>query len=160
MLLILAAFHIFNQMSTSDNFREQLVQSALTWLGTPYHDQARVKGIGVDCAQLVAAVAIDAGLVKAEDVPQDYNPQWHFHNHEELMLKYIEDLGCSQVKEARRGDILCFKFGRVNSHLGIYLGDNQFIHARKDTKSVCINSLSGDWAKRHLLTYSYPKEIR
>ncbi|WP_436904878.1 hypothetical protein [Acinetobacter johnsonii] len=32
------------------------VQEALTWLGTPYHHQGRVKDVGVDCGTLLCEV--------------------------------------------------------------------------------------------------------
>lgn len=32
------------------------VAEALTWLGTPYHQQGRVKGVGVDCGTLLCEV--------------------------------------------------------------------------------------------------------
>lgn len=137
-----------------------IVEHALKWLNTPYHDQARVLGVGVDCAQLVAAVGIELGLVQPSQIPTDYNPQWHFHNRHELMLEIISNLGCKETLVLEPGVILGFKFGRVISHVGIYLGEDQFIHARKDKGKVVINSLSGDWAKRHLRTFNYPTEIR
>ena len=34
----------------------EAVQEALTWLGTPYHHQGRVKGVGVDCGTLICEV--------------------------------------------------------------------------------------------------------
>ena len=37
--------------------RLRIILEAMDWVGTPYHHQARVKKVGVDCAQLVAGVA-------------------------------------------------------------------------------------------------------
>ena len=34
----------------------EAVDEALTWLGTSYHHQGRVKGMGVDCGALVCEV--------------------------------------------------------------------------------------------------------
>ena len=34
-----------------------IVTEARTWVRTPYHHQARLKGVGVDCAGLVIGVA-------------------------------------------------------------------------------------------------------
>lgn len=34
----------------------QAVAEAITWLGTPYHHQGRVKGVGVDCGTLLCEV--------------------------------------------------------------------------------------------------------
>jgi NlpC/P60 family putative phage cell wall peptidase len=33
--------------------REQIVAAARGWLGTPYHHQASVKGVGCDCLGLI-----------------------------------------------------------------------------------------------------------
>lgn len=30
----------------------EAVTEALTWLGTPYHHQGRIKGVGVDCRSI------------------------------------------------------------------------------------------------------------
>lgn len=131
----------------------------MSWLDTPYHHQARVKGVGVDCAQFVAAVAEELGVLAPNTVVQNYSPEWHMHNREELMIDMMIELGgIEKIGELEVGDILAFKFGRVCSHLGIYLGEQQFIHARIDQGKVTINTLSGEWQKRHIRTFRFPKE--
>lgn len=40
----------------------QVVQAARGWLDTPFHHQARVKGVGVDCVGLIICVARELGL--------------------------------------------------------------------------------------------------
>lgn len=41
----------------------EAVKEALTWLGTPYHHQGRVKGVGVDCGTLICEVYEKVGLM-------------------------------------------------------------------------------------------------
>lgn len=43
--------------------RENIVSEAMEWEGTPYHHQARMKGVGVDCVGLPIGVARALGLV-------------------------------------------------------------------------------------------------
>lgn len=43
--------------------RAQVVQAARGWLSTPFHHQARVKGVAVDCVGLVIGLARELGLV-------------------------------------------------------------------------------------------------
>lgn len=138
--------------------RPEVAQKALEFLGTPYHHQAKVKGLGVDCGQLILAVAQELNLVSPTMRVTNYSTEWHLHNTEEKMLNMLEQFNCVEKTTLEVGDIVCFKFGRVCSHLGIYLGDGQFIHARIDQGKVVINSLSGDWLKRHTKTYSFPLE--
>ena len=58
---------------TETQQRTALVDAARSWLNTPYHHKARVKGAGVDCAQLLIGVYTDAGLIEAFDTG-DYPP--------------------------------------------------------------------------------------
>jgi len=138
--------------------RPEVAQKALEFLGTPYHHQAKVKGLGVDCGQLILAVAQELNLVSPTMRVTNYSTEWHLHNTKEKMLNMLEQFNCVEKTTLEVGDIVCFKFGRVCSHLGIYLGDGQFIHARIDQGKVVINSLSGDWLKRQTKTYSFPLE--
>ena len=51
--------------------------------------------------------------------------------------------------EAKRGDLVFFRtHGKRVSHVGIYLGDNKFIHAPRTGKSITTSQLSGYWKKR------------
>ncbi len=137
---------------------DKICTEAITWLDTPYHHQARVKQVGVDCAQMIAGIAETVGLLEPGTGITNYSPEWHLHNREEMLIGLLEQYGCTKKDTLERGDIICFKFGRVCSHLGVYLGNEQFIHARIDQQKVVINTLSGTWKERHQVTYSFPME--
>jgi len=139
--------------------RDLIIQSAMKWIDTPYHHHARVHGVGVDCAQLLVAVAIDVGLMREQEaflVP-NYPPEWHLHNKEEHLLHYLELLQCVETDTPVAGDIMCFQFGRGSSHLGILLNDTQFIHACLRSKKVVVNTMNDDWRKRWVHTYQFPE---
>lgn len=139
--------------------RTAILESVSTWIGTPYHHHARVLGVGVDCAQLLVAIAIDTHMLterQAELVP-NYPPEWHLHNKEEHMLEYLELMGCTETDTPLPGDIMCFKFGRSCSHLGILVNDTQFIHACMRSGKVVLNTINEDWKKRWIKTYQFPK---
>lgn len=133
-----------------------LIKEALTWIDTPYHHLARLKGVGVDCAQLMAAIYESVSNTKINI--ETYSVEWHLHNRQELMCDTLESFGCIRidVADAKPGDILAFKFGRVNSHLGMLVQDDQFIHANMTAGKVLINSLSGDWITRLNRAYVFP----
>ena len=138
--------------------KSDIILAAEQWIDTPYHHHARVLGVGVDCAQLLVAVALDLKMLdlrQAQLIP-NYPPQWHLHNREEHLLEYLELMGCTETMPAEPGDILCFKFGRTCSHLGIMVSDTQFIHACLRSGKVVVNSLNGDWAERWAKTYQFP----
>lgn len=138
--------------------RAEVILAAEKWIDTPYHHHARVMGAGVDCAQLLVAVALDVGMLdarRAQLVP-NYPPEWHLHNREEHLLEYMELMGCVETSTPMAGDIMCFKFGRTCSHVGILVSPTQFIHACLRSGKVVVNSLNGDWEQRWVKTYRFP----
>lgn len=111
--------------------RERIVREALSWLGTPYHHHGRVRGVGVDCAQILIAVFAAAGLVE-EFNPGNYPRDWHLHHTEELYAGWLDRYGRELRADERpqAGDVALFKFGRAYSHGGIVTdGDGTVLHA-------------------------------
>jgi len=111
------------------SLREAIVAEALTWLGTPYHHHGRIKGVGVDCAQILLAVYCDALQLAAVLDVGHYSTQWHFHKSEEVYLQWLTQAGARQVSEPQPGDIAMFKFGHTFSHSAICVGEGLWVHA-------------------------------
>lgn len=117
-----------------DLARQAVVAEARTWVGTPYHPHARIKGVGVDCAQILAAVYHAAGLVPELDLGA-YAPQWHLHHSEELYLGWLAAVGARRMPPAQHpqaGDVGVWRFGRTFSHGGIVIeggADPLLVHA-------------------------------
>jgi len=107
-----------------DTQRAAVVAEALTWLNTPYHHHARVKGVGVDCAQLLCAVYEACGVVPHID-PGNYAHDWHLHRGEEVFIGWLEKVGAREVLTPERpapGDVVLFKYGRAYSHGAVLAG--------------------------------------
>lgn len=51
--------------------RADLVAEARTWVGTRYHHQGRLKGVGVDCIGLIGGVALACALPGAREWAED-----------------------------------------------------------------------------------------
>jgi cell wall-associated NlpC family hydrolase len=132
-----------------------IVNAALSWNGTPYHHQAAVKGVGVDCAYFIGSVAEECKFIDKFYVAP-YSVEWHIHNEGEKMLEIVEGFGCKRIAKPRAGDILAFQYGRSCSHLGIMLRNNTFIHASLKHKRVIIEELRDDYLERHKFTYTFP----
>lgn len=107
--------------------REDVVTEARTWLGTPYHHQALIKGVGVDCAMLLVGVYAGVGMIEGVE-PRPYPRDWHLHRSEEKYLGWLQSLS-QQVPEPGVGDVLVWHFGRTFSHGGIYIGNGEIIHS-------------------------------
>jgi cell wall-associated NlpC family hydrolase len=124
-------------MMTEDEQRAAVVAAARSWIGTPYHHRARVKGAGVDCIMLLVAAFEDAGVLSGIKVPL-YVGQWHLHRDAEKYLQglmgYCRELGPDEKPQA--GDIALWKFGRVYSHGAIITDWPRLVHAW--LKSGCV----------------------
>ena len=117
-------------MITADQGKE-IVEAAKRWLGTPHINDARVRGIGVDCGMLLLGATEDAGLIPRDSVEvAPYSNEWHLHHSEEWFLQYIKTY-CTRVDDAdmQPGDFLLYQYGRCISHAGIYMGNDTVCHA-------------------------------
>lgn len=98
--------------------RGRVVAEARTWLKTPFHHEARVKGAGVDCCQLLMAVYFSIGLIPVEHLAH-YPKEWFLHTDQERVLAEITKF-CRQVDEPLPADIVTFRIGRARAaHAGI-----------------------------------------
>jgi cell wall-associated NlpC family hydrolase len=97
--------------------RARVVATARGWIGTPYHNCADIKGVGVDCGMLLVRVFVDTGLCAPFD-PRPYPVDWHLHRSEERYLGFIFDR-TREVDRAQPGDVMVLRYGRCYSHGGI-----------------------------------------
>ena len=113
--------------------RAAVVKEAESWIGTPFHHAARVKGAGVDCLMLLAEVYERAG-VAAPIEPPFYVPDWHLHRDAERYLEglthYTSEIPAPpQGPGPLPGDIALFRFGRTFSHGAIVTEWPRLVHA-------------------------------
>jgi cell wall-associated NlpC family hydrolase len=128
--------------------RAAFVAEAMEWLGTPFRDQADIKGGGVDCAMLLVRAAVDTGLVPPFD-PRPYPPQWHLHRDEERFLSIVSQLGVEKPNPAglpaealaKGSDVIVYRVGRCFSHGGVIIEGDRVLHAYYATRSVVISNL-------------------
>lgn len=132
-------------MSESDR-RAAVIAEACTWLGTPYHHQARLKGAGVDCAQILIAVYANTGMIDEFDTGY-YPPDWMLHREEERYLGFVLERA-HEVPEPQPGDIVLYKFGRCFSHAGIVIDWPQIIHSYRGLGVVYGEGDNGVFAGR------------
>lgn len=116
--------------------RQRVCDVARTWLQTPWHHKARVKGAGVDCAQLLIAVYAEAGLFDAFD-PGDYSIDRMLHSSDEVFQGLCARYG-RKTDTPQQGDAALWHFGRCYSHGGIVVDwPGSVIHAFRPYGGVC-----------------------
>ncbi len=89
---------------------------ARSWIGTPHHPGADLRGVGVDCGMLLVRVYVDAGLVPAFDL-RPYPQDWHRHRADERDLGFVFDRA-AEVARPDPGDVVVCH-GRAYAHGGI-----------------------------------------
>lgn len=107
--------------------RNRILTEALSWQGTPWLHQARIKGVGVDCLMFLAEVYEQAGLTPHAD-PRPYPRDWHMHRADERFIEGVRGYA-DEVDTPEPGDIAVFRFGRCYAHGAIVLAWPQVIHA-------------------------------
>jgi NlpC/P60 family putative phage cell wall peptidase len=115
-------------MTAANALRQGVVAEAVSWIGTPFHHAARVKGHGVDCLMLLAEVYERAG-VSAHVTPPFYVPDWHLHRDAERYMEGLLQYASPISGPPLPGDIALFRFGRTFSHGAIVTLWPRLIHA-------------------------------
>lgn len=110
--------------------KEQLYETAKTYIGTPWINGGNVKGAGLDCSTLPANFFHELGYGNFE-IMFGYSGDWYCKKDcEEKLLPYLEKY-CRRIDELEPGDIISYRWGRAQyAHLAIYLGDNRILHCK------------------------------
>lgn len=140
--------------------REDVAAEARAWLGTPFVHQARLRGIGCDCAGLLIGVARSLGIVAPEfDVtayPRSPDGQSLLAHCDRWMRRITQ-------AEMGIGDVIVIRWANDPQHVGIlagYLhGGLSMIHAygTPDGKgSVIEHRLDANFLRRIVQAYRLP----
>lgn len=135
------------------NTRDEIVAEARTWVGTPFKHQARVKGLGVDCAGVVIETGRALGLL---DYPeQGYSRQPSPNKMGGLLDQYLERI---EVSEVLPGDIYWMRFIEP-MHLAIATvlddGRTGIVHAYSSVGKCVEHGLDNKWRNRIVRAYRY-----
>jgi len=129
---------------TRAELQAAVVAEALSWVGTPYHHCADIKGAGVDCAMLLVRVYATCGLIPASVDPRPYAFDWHLHRGEEQFIGWLAQYAVEvpTLGPAQAADVQVWRYGRCFSHGGICLGDGRVVHALRREATVTIAQAS------------------
>jgi cell wall-associated NlpC family hydrolase len=98
---------------------EEIVAVARGWIGTPFHHQGRLKGVGVDCVGLVIGVAKELHIL-----PDDFQTTAYRREPDGVTLIHECDRLLDRVSRDNIsiGDILVMSWKTEPQHVGI-IGD-------------------------------------
>jgi hypothetical protein len=118
------------------SIRSNIINKACNYIGVNYrYGQSSEKGF--DCSGYVKFIFQNFGLA----LPHSSYAQYKISKH-------------LNPDEAQYGDLVFFiTRGKGVSHVGIYLGNNQFIHSPGRGRTVSIDSLDAEYYKKHLVGF-------
>lgn len=120
--------HSMNAMSRT------VVSDAMSYMGVPYVFGGNTPSSGFDCSGYVRYVFANAGIYLPRTADVQYNCGY-----------------AVSTSELAPGDLVFFEtYCPGPSHVGIYVGDGNFIHA-SSSRGVTISSLSSSYYSAHYL---------
>lgn len=133
--------------------RQDIVDEARKWIGTPWQHQARVKDVGVDCAGLCIGVGRELGLLTLDQDVQGYGRE------PDGSLLKVADTFANRVGDPLPGDVVVIAFEGRPMHFGILAttqdGADSLIHAYARMRKVIEHSLDDQWRARIVAAYRF-----
>jgi NlpC/P60 family putative phage cell wall peptidase len=130
--------------------RAAVVAAGRTWLGTPFHHQGRMKGVGVDCVGLVIGVAQALEL-------SDFDLTGYGHRPDSREMERLCRAMMRRVAfaRARPGDVLLFNVDGQPQHLA-FKTDAGMLHAYAPQRRVVEHRIDDSWAARAVAAFVLP----
>ena len=142
-------------MNTADP--DAVIATARRWLGTPYHDQASLRGVGCDCLGLARGVWRDLVGVELQAIPP-YSRDWGETGAREVLAEGARGMMIEVLlTQIGPGALVLFRMAprAIAKHVGILTAPDRFIHAY-DRLGVIEEALTTAWSRRIAFAFRFP----
>ena len=138
---------------------DDVIAAARAWLGTPYHDQASLRGVGCDCLGLARGVWRDVVGAEPQAIPP-YSRDWGEMGVCEVLAEGARAM-MIEIPVAQIGPsaLVLFRMAprAIAKHVGILTAPDQFIHAY-DRLGVIEEALTTAWVRRIAFAFRFPAQ--
>ena len=124
------------------------------YIGIPYVQKGRDEN-GVDCWGLVRLVYKNELDINLPSFSAEYETSDN-ERLEELFAQYKEGWESTDAPEA--GDVVIFRIFGYESHIGVCIGDNKFLHVREARDAVIESLDNPKWSKRITGFFKYSEK--
>jgi len=125
----------YSTPAVANDWGDRLVSRAMKYLGTPYRYGGTSPG-GFDCSGFVYYLY---GAVFGQSIPRMPHD----------MAREGRPVARSDLK---RGDLVFFGYRGTFTHVGIYAGNGQFVHATHRGSPLQVSALDGDYYRDRYMT--------
>ena len=136
---------------------DAVIAVARRWLGTPYHDQASLRGVGCDCLGLARGVWRDLVGAELQAIPP-YSRDWGETGVREVLAEGARTMMIEMpIADIGPGTLVLFRMAprAIAKHVGILTADDSFIHAY-DRLGVIEEELTTAWSRRIAFAFRFP----
>ena len=136
---------------------DAVIAAARGWLGTPYHDQASLCGVGCDCLGLARGVWRDLIGAEPQLIPP-YSRDWGETGVREVLAEGARTMMIEiPVGQIGPGALVLFRMAprAIAKHVGILTAPDHFIHAY-DRLGVIEEALTTAWVRRIAFAFRFP----
>ncbi|EPQ7199396.1 MULTISPECIES: bifunctional murein DD-endopeptidase/murein LD-carboxypeptidase [Providencia] len=130
--LAMASQDEFEQLVQSVDTKSKIMNQYANWKGVRYRLGGTTKS-GIDCSSFVQRTFIEQFGVALPRTTSEQESSGKSVNRNNL----------------KAGDLVLFKTGRRMKHVGIYIGDNKFVHASTSSGVIVSEMTNEYWSKRY-----------
>jgi NlpC/P60 family putative phage cell wall peptidase len=137
---------------------ERVIEVARAWLGTPYHDQASVKGVGCDCAGLARGIWREIVGAEPTALPP-YSRDWGEVGPRETFADFVRPFLIEiPLAAAGPGALLLFRMRREGpaKHCGVLVDGGMMVHAL-ERHGVTVAPYDTVWQRRTAFAFLFPE---
>lgn len=122
---------------------------ALSMVGTPFHTQGRLPGVGLDCLGVVVCVAIACGIPHKDRAAYSLRPTGELMP--ELDRQFVRVLG-----EPKESNVLLMSFDKEPHHVAIMVSGNRIVHAYSTARKCVVQPYTDYWRSKVRAVYQFP----
>lgn len=121
--------------------RAELCAAALALVGTPFHPQGRVPGVGIDCIGVAICAARACGIAIADRTDYPMQPNGILRGELNARLQRVQG-------EPQAGDLLMMRFDTAPHHVALLIDGGRIVHAHMRARRTVVQAYTNYWRER------------
>lgn len=127
----------------------EISAAALAMVGTPFHAQGRLPGVGLDCIGVVICIARALGLPHRDRKAYPMRPDGTLQADLDAQLVRVQG-------EPREGDILLMSFAAEPHHVAVVVDGGRIVHAYSTARKCVAQAFTDHWRGKVRAVYRFP----